>query len=65
MRFQKTGKKRPKVHWASTGHETQFTTKICYYTEFALSFLFLNALKPITAPAMCTVAINIVARLVH
>jgi hypothetical protein len=40
MRFQKTGQK---VHWASRGHETQFSSKFGAKTEFALSFLFLNA----------------------
>jgi len=35
-------KQEKNVHWASRGHETQFSSKFGAKTEFALSFLFLS-----------------------
>jgi hypothetical protein len=47
-RVQKTEGKKGYLHWASTGHETQFSNKFGFNPWF----------QPITAPAMCIVAIN-------
>jgi len=57
MRIQKTRKKN--VHWASRGHETQFSSKFGAETEFAPVLSFSELLQPITAAAMCTVTINV------
>jgi hypothetical protein len=43
-----------KVHWASTGHQTQFSSKFGAKLGYVLSFP--ERFQPITATAMCTVA---------
>jgi hypothetical protein len=48
--FKKQGKR---VHWTSTGHETQFSTWVCTVLSFP------ERLQPITAAPMCTVIINV------
>jgi len=57
MKFQKREKK---VHWASTGHETQFSSKFSPKLSLPSPF-FPERLQPITS-AMCTVAINVLER---
>jgi hypothetical protein len=55
-------KQEKKVHWASTGHEIQFSSK--FGAKLSLPCpSFLERFQPITA-AMCTVAINVLVHLI-
>jgi uncharacterized protein (UPF0254 family) len=55
MRFQKMGKK---IHWISTGHETQF--KSIFGVKLSLPILsFLECFRPIIGALMCIIAINV------
>jgi hypothetical protein len=60
---KKTGEK-PSTHWASSGHETQFKQQMWWSTEFGPVLSFPESIQPITAAAMCTVAINILEPLI-
>jgi len=55
--FRKQGRK---VHWALRGHETQFSST--FDAKLSLPYhSFPERLQPITAPAMCTVTLNVLA----
>jgi hypothetical protein len=49
--------RKRKVHWTSTGYETQFSSKFGAKLSLPCPF-FPERLRPITA-VMCTVAINV------